>query len=751
MDFNEMACQKCGGELVQVDANTYRCRYCSSVFQVDTLREQKEALSSLLDEQKQENVANIRFDLWNKTHLPFVEREEISRLAKELKSYLPTDFYGNFYEIASLDSGLQLNRQRLCDFIDSIDANASRDDIRIVLDFLLKSMNATTKTAISNLIERAFKDNDPDLYNAYKKVYEEELYKIENGVYDPSIPRSVYVSYAEPDVDKAMEMVTYLESCNLTCFAAYRNLQRGAGSAHNYSDIIKRAIDNCETIVFLSSNKSRSTEYDALNDLEYIRQTDKKRDKPINRIECIIEEYVGEKQNINEAKIKAFFKELTRTNSPEEVFQRIVYLAQKEMEDEEYDHKKKEPRVQVQQPQPQPMGLTPEMLKMQQQILEGIMSKVGQNAAPQPSEDPSLKEVKYCKYCGMENPIKNRYCSDCGEGAFVATRDEFIKGLKQSREELLEIARKEAAEKERAIRNNTAIYVPSPQAVNESAPATRVYEEQVPPYVSDPRNRAGQGPRNRAGEPPRNRAGEDPRNRAGQAYPSMDDPRNRAGQPPRNHAGDDPRNRAGQGPRNHAGEVRTGPITESASAMAMTPPVISTQSIQVGQRIVIPPEIAKISFRSKYTYKLDGVTVNCCAFLLNAQEKVLGETDFVFFNNLNSLNNSVRLTSDVANATDSINVNLGRVHYDVDRIRLVYAILSEDGRKVNLSMVKTIKLSIYIGDNIYTYDFECNGRDKSIVALDLYKYKNAWKINLVARASGEEISTICKQLGVSVL
>lgn len=736
MEYNEIACQKCGSELIRIDDTSYRCRYCNSVFEVDKIQEQIEALSQMFDAQKQENIANIRFDLWRKTHLPYVEREEISRLAKELKSYLPMDFFGNFYEIASLDQGMQLYRKQLCEFVDAIDVEKNYDDVHIVLDFLIKSLNESTETSVANLIERAYKEKDPDLYYSYSSAFKEESDKLHNGMYDPTIPRNIYISYAEEDVDKAIELVNFLENCNLSCFAAYRNLQRGAGSAHNYFEVIHKAIDHCDTIVFLSSNKSRSTQYDAIYDLEYIQKTDKKREKPINRIEYIIEEYIGEKQNLNEVKIKAFFKELTRTNSPEEVFQRIVFLAQKEMEEEENESKAKEPHVQQQ----QTIGITPDLLLMQQQILQGLMSKAQQPA----QEDPSVKEVKYCKYCGMENPLKNRHCSDCGEGAFVATREEFIRGLKQSREELLEMARKEAEEKERSVRNNTAIYVPSPQRAEEAA-ASYVGSE-------DPRNRAGQGPRNRAGEDPRNRAGQPSRDRANPA--SIDDPRNRAGQDPRNRAGQSPRNRVAEevtqpvgDPRNRAGQDPRNRVTPSMYHAPIAPKV-TTQAVQVGQRIVIPPEIGKLTIRSNYSYKLGGVTVNCCAFLLNAEEKVLGESDFVFFNNPNSLNNSVRLVADPNIGADSLNINLGRIHYDVERIRVVYAVLTEDGRKVNLSMVKSIDLSLMIGDNIYTYSFVCGGREKSIIALDLYKYKNAWKINLIARSSSQEISEICKDLGV---
>ena len=115
MQLIELKCKKCGGELVE-NSGKYECTYCHSVFYEDNLKRELEVLNSLLDKDKQEKVANLRQLLWKELQEKYTNSREIVRLCKEIKSYLPDDFYANFYEVAN--SG---NAEKVNSFLDNID------------------------------------------------------------------------------------------------------------------------------------------------------------------------------------------------------------------------------------------------------------------------------------------------------------------------------------------------------------------------------------------------------------------------------------------------------------------------------------------------------------------------------------------------------------------------------------------------------------------------------------------------------
>ena len=93
--MNELRCKKCGSTLEE-QGKTYICPACRSSYEADSAHSYTEELVRILDEQKQEAVANLRMQLWKAFNEEFYDLEEIKRLAKGIKSYLPDDFFANF-------------------------------------------------------------------------------------------------------------------------------------------------------------------------------------------------------------------------------------------------------------------------------------------------------------------------------------------------------------------------------------------------------------------------------------------------------------------------------------------------------------------------------------------------------------------------------------------------------------------------------------------------------------------------------
>ena len=669
MALNQLTCSKCGGELQFVNDKTLKCSFCKSIFHNDNIEKEKKALSELLDEQNQEKIANIRRTLWNKVNEEYIDSIEIQSLCKELKKYLPEDFYANFYYLASLDYNHGANETALCEFLDNIDTNERYDDVSSILDFMIKSITPRNRLSISKLIERAYKSTDLKLYEEYRTKYDTESNKLDNAVYDPFFPRNVFVCYSSKDMDTVTKLVNYLEDNGLTCFVALRNMQHGNGAAANYWDTIQTAIDNCEAIVFISSTNSRNINCDAKKELEYITKTDRNREKPIKRIEYIIENY---EQKPIEKIFQRFFSGLEYCYTCENVLDR--YFA---------------------------MDFEPEP-----------------EVEEKPNEEISIvKEVKYCKFCGAENPKSTKYCCDCGEDSFVETRQEYLDARRQSKKELEEIREKAQREKEAGIKNNTILYVDDDNldlyadATNHKKPKASQADDGYIDIYADAENR----------------------NRKSADVPEVNnDPRNKArGSNADTTVNKDLRNKA-------KGEVNINPNTPK-----------EVIPLQIGQRVSIPKGIDSLIINTSLECKVDNIEPNMFIFMLGDNGNILSENDFVFYNNTSNLNGSIKLISNY-DKSENIYINMARLDVDLNKISFVYTVSTLDNKTMNMSMLKQLSFAIKVGNSEYVYEVSNAGKSKSIYLFELYRYKNEWRIKIVGLPVSDTIEKICKNYGIQV-
>ncbi|MBR2337155.1 MAG: TIR domain-containing protein [Clostridia bacterium] len=374
-------CSKCGGQLIQQDENTFKCKFCDSIYREDTLKKEIDALSLLLDEKKREEISNLKRELWKKANEEFLDSKEILRLCQEVKKLVPDDFYANFYEAANSD-----NEDRLVSMLECMDVIEHYDDIEDVIEYCLKSITPKNMLAICNLIEKAFKQNDLSKYNEYRTRYDEKCVLINDCVYDPAYPRDVFVCYSSKDMPKVEELVKFLEEQGLLCFVAMRNLQHGRGAVQNYWNALHTAIESCKCVVFLSSTNSRDMHCDALQELRYVLSLEQKLNKKIKRIEYLLENYTGA---VVERNFKRIFEGLEYCYDVDTVYDRIMWD-----DDEVAVPEVQSPEISVQ------------------------------------------KEIKYCVNCGKENLDSAKFCSDCGKDVFVATHEEYVEQLKKQREEL---------------------------------------------------------------------------------------------------------------------------------------------------------------------------------------------------------------------------------------------------------------------------------------------------------------------------
>ncbi|MCR4661525.1 MAG: DUF6273 domain-containing protein [Clostridia bacterium] len=262
-------CPKCGGEL-KLNNGQYTCIHCNSVFIDNYIENNAKIIKSFLDELKIEKVAALRQRLWEQIHAKYLSSEEISSIAKEIRSILPEDFLAQFYEVAC-----SKNKRDVVKFIKNIDYEKEYPYLDLVVEFMIRNLTSGNLLAVNNLIEKAYHEKNIELYYKYTTQLSKEAEKVSNGVYEVNIPREFFIAYSSSDIEKVEEITKHLEEQGFSCFVAMRNLRHGLGAVEQYNKALKKAIDNCKIFLFISSKNSRSYSCDALTkEMTYVKTKD---------------------------------------------------------------------------------------------------------------------------------------------------------------------------------------------------------------------------------------------------------------------------------------------------------------------------------------------------------------------------------------------------------------------------------------------------------------------------------------------
>ncbi len=316
-NLSAMTCIKCGDE-VEFNGFGYRCRGCGKEYQPNIVEGLLSDIQNMLNAQKQEQVANFRRQLWQEVTRDYISNREVERLCNGIMAHLPEDFYANFYL-----STCSRHKTAVTEFLSGMDVEEHIDDVSDILDYLIKALRVEWILPVGNLIELAYKSYDVSMYNKYRTRFEKECANLDEGLFEPGLARDVFICYSSKDMPVVEELCDKLEEEGVVCFVAARNLRHGSGAVENYENAIRTAIDNCSLIVFVSSSNSRSIRCDALKELRYIDECDRRNACKKPRVEFLIENYRG---NSTEPTIKRFFSGLEYTTSVGDTAVRVAEL-----------------------------------------------------------------------------------------------------------------------------------------------------------------------------------------------------------------------------------------------------------------------------------------------------------------------------------------------------------------------------------------------------------------------------------------
>jgi len=152
-------------------------------------------------------------------------------------------------------------------------------------------------------------------------------------------------------------------------------------------------------------------------------------------------------------------------------------------------------------------------------------------------------------------------------------------------------------------------------------------------------------------------------------------------------------------------------------------------------------------------FDLDG-----SAFLLKADGKVRGDSDFIFYNNLKSSDGSVTHTGDNRSGEgegddERVVVDLSQVPAEIDRLAVSVTIHEAEQRNQNFGMVSRAYIRCLNADGekeIARYDLSEDGSvETAMIFGELYRAGSEWKFRAVGQGYKGGLGPLARSYGVN--
>ena len=144
--------------------------------------------------------------------------------------------------------------------------------------------------------------------------------------------------------------------------------------------------------------------------------------------------------------------------------------------------------------------------------------------------------------------------------------------------------------------------------------------------------------------------------------------------------------------------------------------------------------------------KTGNVDIDPYVFMLDENERSIGDGGLVFFGNPASPEGSVRYFPDDGH----VSIALGDVPGNVKRIAVVFSVYSGDSRK-NFSQVNEPRMSVYAqGKERFRFDLEGLSGEVTVVAAEFYIYKGEWRVSAVGSGFRDGLAKLCNRYGIEV-
>lgn len=173
------------------------------------------------------------------------------------------------------------------------------------------------------------------------------------------------------------------------------------------------------------------------------------------------------------------------------------------------------------------------------------------------------------------------------------------------------------------------------------------------------------------------------------------------------------------------------------------------QSVKKGQRL----SLAQMSLRTLkvvYSHKKESrpLAVDPYVFLLGKNGKVRSDNDLIFFGNEEAENHEVRVKTDNGNAFATI--ELSKISTEIEKIAICISIY-EDQSGADFSCVDDPIIRLFFEEKEqFRFALDDLTQEKTVVVVELYRYKGEWKVNFVGGGFKLGLASLCREYGVNV-
>ena len=151
--------------------------------------------------------------------------------------------------------------------------------------------------------------------------------------------------------------------------------------------------------------------------------------------------------------------------------------------------------------------------------------------------------------------------------------------------------------------------------------------------------------------------------------------------------------------------------------------------------------------------------LDASAFLLATNDKVRGETDFIFYNQTRSPEGSVEHTGDNRTGEgdgddEAVKINLAKIPTDVQKIAITVTIHDAESRGQNFGQVQNAFIRV-VNDqtNVEIVRFDLNedySTETAMIFGELYRHNGEWKFRAVGQGYNGGLRAMCGQYGISI-
>lgn len=191
-------------------------------------------------------------------------------------------------------------------------------------------------------------------------------------------------------------------------------------------------------------------------------------------------------------------------------------------------------------------------------------------------------------------------------------------------------------------------------------------------------------------------------------------------------------------------------------------------SLQKGQRASLDNSLKMALIGLGWdTNKYDGshpFDLDASAFLLGANGKVLSDSDFIFYNNLDGRNGAVVHKGDNRDGDgdgddEVIMIDFTKIPSDIQKIAITVTIDDAIAKKQNFGQVSNAYVRVakvqnefdLEGETVIQFDLvEEFSIETCLVVCEIYRHNGDWKFNAVAAGYQGGLEALCRNYGVSV-